>query len=171
MDMNIDQIRSLADLAIEKRLVEITVADGEKSVTIKTQATPILSSYYPGQNPLAFSAASPVSSHEILSQTSQQAEVKVNESPVKPVEQAPLPQNFHAVTSPMVGTFYRAPSPESPPFVEVGQHVSIGQTLCIIEAMKLLNELESEVSGKIVQILMENGQPVEFGQPLFMVET
>lgn len=75
--------------------------------------------------------------------------------------------NVHEVCSPMVGTFYRAPSPDSEPFVTEGSMVEKGQTLCIIEAMKLMNELESEYNGRIVKILVENGQPVEFGQPLF----
>ena len=74
------------------------------------------------------------------------------------------------IASPMVGTFYRAPSPESPPFVELGQVIEPGKVICIIEAMKLMNELKSEVKGRIVQVLVENGQPVEFGQPLFLVE-
>ncbi len=77
----------------------------------------------------------------------------------------------HAVASPMVGTFYRAPAPEAPPFVEVGDSVRPGQTLCILEAMKLMNELESEVSGVVRRILVENGQPVEYGQVLFEIET
>jgi acetyl-CoA carboxylase biotin carboxyl carrier protein len=74
------------------------------------------------------------------------------------------------ITSPFVGTFYRSPSPDAPPFVEVGQSVRKGQALCIVEAMKLMNEIESEVSGKVVEILVENGQPVEFGEPLFRIE-
>jgi len=74
------------------------------------------------------------------------------------------------IASPMVGTFYRAPSPESPPFVELGQVIEPGKVICIIEAMKLMNELKAEVRGRIVQILVENGQPVEFGQPLFLIE-
>jgi acetyl-CoA carboxylase biotin carboxyl carrier protein len=74
------------------------------------------------------------------------------------------------IKSPMVGTFYRAPAPEAPPFVEVGQQVTVGQTLCIIEAMKLMNEFKAEVKGKIVKILVNNAQPIEFGQPLFIVE-
>jgi len=84
---------------------------------------------------------------------------------------APAPEpKGHALKSPMVGTFYRAPSPGAPPFVEIGQSVSKGQTLCIIEAMKLLNEIESDVSGTVKAILVENGQPVEYGQPLFLIE-
>jgi acetyl-CoA carboxylase biotin carboxyl carrier protein len=76
----------------------------------------------------------------------------------------------HTLKSPMVGTFYRSPSPGAPSFVEVGQTVSKGQTLCIIEAMKLLNEIESDAAGTVKAILVENGQPVEYGQPLFLIE-
>ncbi|MBI4341100.1 MAG: acetyl-CoA carboxylase biotin carboxyl carrier protein [Candidatus Omnitrophica bacterium] len=74
------------------------------------------------------------------------------------------------IKSPMVGTFYRAPAPDAPPFAEVGQDVAVGQVVCIIEAMKLMNEIKSEVAGQIVDILVENGAPIEFGQPLFAVE-
>ena len=79
--------------------------------------------------------------------------------------------NIKVVTSPMVGTFYRAPSPESPPFVEVGQLVEVGQVVCIVEAMKLMNEIKSEVRGKIVRVPVENAEPVEFGQTLFEIES
>ena len=74
------------------------------------------------------------------------------------------------IKAPMVGTFYRAPSPESPPFVEVGQNIDVGQVVCIIEAMKLMNEIKSEVRGKVVEVLIENGHPIEFGQALFLIE-
>ena len=77
---------------------------------------------------------------------------------------------LHTVTSPLVGTFYRASSPDAPPFVEVGSKVEKGQVLCIIEAMKIMNEIESDVDGIIVKILVENGQPVEYGEPLFLIE-
>lgn len=80
------------------------------------------------------------------------------------------PENVKIVTSPMVGTFYRAPSPEAPSFIELGSIVKSGQTMCIIEAMKLMNEVESEINGKVVSILVENGQPVEYGEPLFHIE-
>ena len=78
--------------------------------------------------------------------------------------------NTHEVKSPIVGTFYRSPSPDADPYVQVGQQVENGTTLCIIEAMKLMNEIESDAAGKIVKILVENGQPVEYGQPLFVLE-
>ncbi len=87
----------------------------------------------------------------------------------KPVEQ--VKSNQVKVTSPIVGTFYRSSSPDKPAYVEVGDIVKKGQVLCIIEAMKLMNEIESEATGKIVQILIENGQPVEYGQPLFVIES
>ena len=74
------------------------------------------------------------------------------------------------IKSPMVGTFYRAPAPDAPPFVEVGQDLEVGQVVCIIEAMKLMNEIKSEVAGRITEVLMQNGDPVEFGQPLFVIE-
>lgn len=86
---------------------------------------------------------------------------------------APAPaeeKNLHYITSPMVGTFYRAPSPTSPPFVDIGDTVKKGQTLCIIEAMKLMNEIESDVNGVVVDILVENGKPVEYGQKLFAIK-
>ncbi|REJ34949.1 MAG: hypothetical protein DIU82_08110 [Bacillota bacterium] len=104
---------------------------------------------------------------------------------VQPVEQAPAPavpapvaeskpaakdDRFVQITAPMVGTFYRAPAPDAEPYVKVGDIVEVGQTLCIIEAMKLMNEIESEVRGRVVEILVENAQPVEYGQPLFVLE-
>ncbi len=93
------------------------------------------------------------------------------ERPAAPEKQPePAKTNQVKVTSPIVGTFYRANSPDKPPYVEVGDIVKKGQVLCIIEAMKLMNEIESETAGKIVQILVENSQPVEYGQPLFVIE-
>jgi acetyl-CoA carboxylase biotin carboxyl carrier protein len=91
-----------------------------------------------------------------------------------PAAAAPVPPddaNLVPVVSPMVGTFYRAPSPAAPSYVEAGQRVEVGQVVCIVEAMKLMNEIESEVTGTIARILVENGQPVEFNQPLFLVKT
>src|SRR5512142_462965 len=96
------------------------------------------------------------------------AEIPISPPAEKAVEPAPV--NQVKVTSPIVGTFYRSSSPDKPPYVEIGTVVKKGQVLCIIEAMKLMNEIESEQAGKIVQILVENGQPVEYGQPLFVIE-
>lgn len=88
----------------------------------------------------------------------------------QPVPQEEETRRLITVTAPIVGTFYRSPSPDAPPFVEVGTRVKKGQTLCIIEAMKLMNEIESEVDGVVARILVENGQPVEYGEPLFLIE-
>jgi len=79
-------------------------------------------------------------------------------------------ENSEIISSPMVGTFYSSQSPEAAPYVKVGQHIKVGQPVCIVEAMKLMNEIESEIEGKVSQILVENGQPVEYGQPLFVIE-
>jgi len=79
--------------------------------------------------------------------------------------------NLIEIKAPMVGTFYRTPSPDSPPFIEIGQNIDEGQVVCIIEAMKLMNEIKSEVKGKVVEVLAENGHPIEFGQPLFLIES
>ena len=91
-----------------------------------------------------------------------------------PTEKAPAAQevqaNMHEVRSPIVGTFYRAPAPDADPYVQVGDIVSPGSVLCIVEAMKLMNEIESDISGKIVKILVENGKPVEYNQPLFLIQ-
>ncbi|WP_456397121.1 acetyl-CoA carboxylase biotin carboxyl carrier protein [Desulfurobacterium sp.] len=92
------------------------------------------------------------------------------ETPNPSAETTETPENIHIVRSPIVGTFYRAPSPGAEPFVKEGDFVEKGQTLCIIEALKVMNEIESDVSGRVVKILVENGKPVEFDQPLFYIE-
>ncbi len=91
-------------------------------------------------------------------------------APVRAPVEAAAEKKGHVITSPFVGTFYRSPAPDQPVFAEVGASVKKGQTLCIIEAMKLMNEIESEVAGKVAEVLVQNGQPVEFGQPLFRIE-
>jgi acetyl-CoA carboxylase biotin carboxyl carrier protein len=92
------------------------------------------------------------------------------EAAPEPVKEEKIPQNVHEIRSPIVGTFYRAPSPDDDPFVQIGAEVSPGTVLCIVEAMKLMNEIEADVDGKIVKILAENGKPVEYNQPLFLIE-
>jgi len=94
----------------------------------------------------------------------------VEEKPVEIEVKEEVGENIYVVESPIVGTFYRAPAPGAEPFVKEGDFVEKGQTLCIIEALKVMNEIESEVSGKVVKILVENGQPVEYGQPLFHIQ-
>jgi acetyl-CoA carboxylase biotin carboxyl carrier protein len=162
MEININQIRELADLAQEKNLAELTVQDGDKSVTIKLPGYSVQQLVHPQPSQMVYAPPAPAPIPELPSHaTTVEAE--------KPAALAD--DKLHKVTSPMVGTFYSAPSPDSPPYVSVGQTLSKGQVVCIIEAMKMMNELESEVSGRIVKILVENGQPVEFGQVLMLVES
>ncbi|NPA12631.1 MAG: acetyl-CoA carboxylase biotin carboxyl carrier protein [Aquificae bacterium] len=96
--------------------------------------------------------------------------VEIKNETVAPQQNTEESNKYHVIKSPLVGTFYRAPSPGAPPFVEEGDTVSKGQVLCIIEALKVMNEIESDVNGRIVKILVENGQPVEYGQELFYIE-
>ena len=97
--------------------------------------------------------------------------VQVRHQEIMPPSEDIPKENLHVIKSPLVGTFYRSPSPGAPPFVEVGDMVSPGQVLCIIEALKVMNEIESDVRGKVVKILAENGETVEYGQPLFLIDT
>ena len=162
MDIDLKQIRSLADLAIKKGLAEITVQEGDKSITVKL----------PLGNSAGGSAAQPVMT------TASAAEVPValpvaESAPAKGGKKAASAADdskHHKITSPMVGTFYNAPSPDSPAFVKVGDKISKGQTLCIIEAMKMMNELESDIAGTVVKILVDDAQPVEFGQTIMLVD-
>ena len=153
--MDLRKLKTLIDLVSESGISELEVNEGEDRVRIVNAG----SSAPAGQ---VVYAAAPAPA---------QAAPAVNAAPVATApatEEAPAESGFVA-RSPMVGTFYRAPNPESPNFVNVGDTVKVGQTLCIIEAMKLLNEIESEQAGVIKQILCENGQGVEFDQPLFVI--
>ena len=154
MDINLDQIRALAELAQEKNLAELTVEDGDKSVTIKLPFGPAAAQVMAMPAPAAHAAAP----------AAPQA------APAPAPAAAPAEDSYLKITAPMVGTFYSASAPGAPAFVSEGQTISKGQTVCIIEAMKLMNELEAEVSGRVVKILVENGKPVEFGQALMLVD-
>jgi acetyl-CoA carboxylase biotin carboxyl carrier protein len=149
--MDIRKVKKLIDLLDESGIHEIEIHEGEESVRITRSASgtaPVAPPPAPAAAPVAPAAATPVSAEE----------------------PAPPPEiEGHRVTSPMVGTFYRAPSPGSNSFVEIGQAVEVGETLCIIEAMKMLNPIEADQAGVIRDILVENGNPVEYGQPLFII--
>ena len=157
--MDLRKLKKLIDLVQESGIGEIEITEGEERVRISRQLAP---------GPVMM-AAPPVQQYAMGAMPGQ-----MPGAPGAPAAPAPAPvaeqPKGHTLKSPMVGTFYRAPSPGAPSFVEVGQTVSKGQTLCIIEAMKLLNEIESDVAGTIKAILVENGQPVEYGQPLFLIE-
>ena len=152
--MDLRKLKTLIDLVETSGIAELEIQEGEERVRI-TRTTP-----YPQSHMLLHTAAPAAA-----------AAAAVPPAVAAPAE-APSPapeEQGHAVKSPMVGTFYRSASPGAAPFVEIGDTVAAGDTLCIVEAMKLMNEIEADASGTIKAILVENGQPVEFGQPLFML--
>jgi acetyl-CoA carboxylase biotin carboxyl carrier protein len=151
--MDLRKLKTLIDLVAESDISELEVTEGEGKVRI-VKSSPVPQGQMVMMQPQMQQAApAPVA-----------APVAASAAPAA----APAVEG-HIVKSPMVGTFYRAASPGSAAFVDIGKNVSTGDTLCIIEAMKLLNEIESDFTGSIKQILVENGQPVEFGQPLFII--
>lgn len=150
--MDLRKLKTLIDLVAESGIAELEVTEGEDRVRI-AKFSPAAAVPSPVATVLA-SAAAPAANGSAPST-----------GPASPSE-----VEGHVVKSPMVGTFYRSSSPGAEPFIELGQAVKPGDTLCIIEAMKLLNEVEAEVGGTVKQILVENGQPVEYGQPLFIIE-
>jgi len=152
--MDIRKVKKLIELLEESGISELEIHEGEESVRISRKqeaATP--AQYFVGSPP-------------------PMAPPAVTQAPpaaVTPNTSAPANTTENAVTSPMVGTFYRAPAPNQPAFVEIGANVKVGDILCIVEAMKMLNQIESDKTGTVKAILVENGQPVEFGQPLFVI--
>ncbi len=151
--MDLRKLKKLIDLVEESGIAELEITEGEEKVRITRTHAGGQVMYAP---PVQQVAAAPAPA----------AAPAASAPPAAP--EAAVPEG-HAVKSPMVGTFYRAPSPGAKPFVEVGQSVNPGDTLCIIEAMKLLNEIEADQAGVIKAILVENGQPVEYGEPLFII--
>ena len=150
--MDLRKLKKLIDLVQESGIGELEITEGEEKVRISRSGT--------GQPVIM---AAPGAMQAVSMDAAGAAPAAL--APVVPVE-----PKGHTLKSPMVGTFYRSPSPGAPPFIEVGQSVAKGQTLCIIEAMKLLNEIESDAAGVVKAILVESGQPVEYGQPLFLIE-
>lgn len=153
--MDLRKLKTLIDLVAESDIAELEVTEGESKVRIvKSGAAP--------QNQMVM--MHPQGAPQYAPQYA-----AAPAAPAAAVSDVPAEVQGHVVKSPMVGTFYRSSAPGSPPFVEVGASVKEGDTLCIIEAMKLLNEIDADATGVIKQILVENGQPVEFGQPLFVI--
>ena len=151
--MNQKELKELIEFLVEKDIAEFELERGDVKIRIRRGAEAVMSVM-----PTAIASAPPA-------------------SPAQPASSAAAPsqpekaqrEEVHDVKSPIVGTFYEAPSPGSPPFVKVGDTVEVGQILCIVEAMKLMNEIESDVAGEILKKLVSNGQPVEYGQPLFAI--
>jgi acetyl-CoA carboxylase biotin carboxyl carrier protein len=157
--MDLRKLKTLIDLVSESGISELEVTEGEGKVRIVKNAPPV----YVQQSA---SYAPPVSAPAPVAAGAGALEAAPAAAAAGALAGSP---QGHVVTSPMVGTFYRAPSPGADPFIQVGDTVKEGQTLCIIEAMKLLNEIESDKAGVVKEILVENGQAVEYGQPLFVI--
>ena len=159
--MDIRKVKKLIELLEESGIAELEIKEGEESVRIsRNSQTAMLYA------PQAGAAFAPQAAAGFAPQAATPTPV---ESPAE-IDNAANVVTGHTVTSPMVGTYYESPAPGTPKFVKVGQHVNTGDTLCIIEAMKILNQIESDVSGEVKAILAENGDAVEFGQALFIIE-
>ena len=150
--MDIRKVKKLIELLEESGISEIEISEGEESVRISRYPKP-------GSVTTTVAPAAPVAAPPAPAAPA-----------AAPAEPAVPPIRGQQVTAPMVGTFYSGPAPGSKPFVDIGQEVKPGDTLCVIEAMKMMNQIESEFAGRVVSILVENGSPVEFGQPLFVIE-
>ncbi|WP_103733877.1 acetyl-CoA carboxylase biotin carboxyl carrier protein [Pseudomonas sp. GZJR-8] len=151
--MDIRKVKKLIELLEESGIDELEIKEGEESVRISRHSKTPAQQFYAPQMQAPAPAAAPVAAPAVAAPS----------APAAPVLEGTV------IRSPMVGTFYRTPAPTSPAFVEVGKVVKKGDTLCIVEAMKMMNHIEAEQSGTITAILVENGQPVEFDQPLFTI--
>jgi acetyl-CoA carboxylase biotin carboxyl carrier protein len=158
--MDIRKVKKLIELLEESGIAEIEISEGEESVRIS-------------RYPTGAAAAAPVVHYAPAPSAPVHAAVAAAAAPVASAA-APVPaaagKPDHTVTAPMVGTFYSAATPGAKPFVDIGSEVNVGDTLCIIEAMKMMNQIESDKAGRVTAVLVKNGEPVEFGQPLFMIE-
>jgi acetyl-CoA carboxylase biotin carboxyl carrier protein len=160
--MDIKNLKALIKLITDTDITEFKMETGGEKLVIRRGATP--QEAMPGAMP-AYVSPPPV----VAAAPSVQPAATAPGAPATPAEAA-AEEGLETIVSPIVGTFYRSPSPDSDPYVEVGSEVAKGQILCIVEAMKLMNEIEAEFKCRIVKILKENAQPVEFGDPLFLVE-
>lgn len=165
MELSFNELRDLVAALSQSDVAELTLKSTDFELTLRKQGAVTVSSA-PAMSLVGVSEASPPSGPApvvppVTAATPEAA------PPAAPSNRAP---DLVEITSPMVGTFYRAPAPEEAPFTSVGERITAGQTVCIIEAMKLMNELEAEVAGEVVEILVENSEPVEFGQTLMLVK-
>jgi acetyl-CoA carboxylase biotin carboxyl carrier protein len=157
--MNQKELKELIDFLVEKDITEFELERGDLKVRVKRGSESAIVHMAPPAVP------SPSPAAVAQPAVSAGAPPVAPAAPAEPAEEAGL----HIVKSPIVGTYYEAPSPGSPPFIKVGDTVSVGQVLCIVEAMKLMNEIESDVAGEVVKILVTNNQPIEYGQSLFAI--
>ncbi|MGH8150739.1 MAG: acetyl-CoA carboxylase biotin carboxyl carrier protein [Steroidobacteraceae bacterium] len=157
--MDIRKVKKLIELLEESGIAEIEIKEGEESVRI-SRMPPAGATQIPLMIPQAMSAAGAAAAS--MAAAAESAREEAAKSKPRP--------NEHVVTAPMVGTYYAAATPGAKPFVEIAEEVSVGQVLCIIEAMKMMNQIEADKAGRITSIMAKNGDPVEFGQPLFVIE-
>jgi len=155
--MDIRKVKKLIELLEESGIAEIEISEGEESVRI---------SRYPQGMTVTQGAPLPT----LGAMAPQPAGQSGATAPQPAAPSTPAPSTDNAITAPMVGTFYSSPAPGAKPFVQVGDEIKVGQVLCIIEAMKMMNQIESEKEGRVAAMLVRNGEPVEFGQPLFTIE-
>jgi acetyl-CoA carboxylase biotin carboxyl carrier protein len=156
--MDIRKIKKLIELLEESGIAEIEIKEGEEALRISRMPTGTAAAHHP-LPPMAIPMAAPLA-----------APVQAAAPRPADIAAAKAKANEHVITAPMVGTFYGAPSPGAKPFIEIGDEIKVGQVLCIIEAMKMMNQIESDKAGRVTSIMARNGDPVEFGQPLFVVE-
>lgn len=149
--MNLKEIKEMINLMNENNLLELEIEREGMRIKLK-------------RGSLESASAMPTIEY------SAQPQLQINVPSSQEVAKEKISIKTTEIKSPMVGTFYRAPSPEAAPFVEVGQEIEVGQVVCIVEAMKLMNEIKSEIKGRIIEVLVDNAEPVEFGQPLFLIE-
>lgn len=175
MPLNLNELRELLTAINQMDIAELTLKSDDFELTVRRGLRADEQLLTSGLNriagteaglPGALPAAAPVAPSVYM-------EAKASEGGASPSVSVSFPpsndRRWTEVLSPMVGTFYRAPAPDEPPFVDVGDRIRVGQTVCIIEAMKLMNEIESEVSGEVIEVLVQNGEPVEYNQPLMRV--
>jgi acetyl-CoA carboxylase biotin carboxyl carrier protein len=162
--MDIKQVQELVKIINKTNISEISIEEEGLKITIRQKDDP-------APQIIAQPVAQPITTLPIAAPPQAPAPAPAPATPAAaPAKPAPAADNLVAIKSPMIGTFYRSPSPDKPAFVNVGDEVTVGKVVCIIEAMKLFNEIESEVNGRIVKVLVEDASPVEYDQPLFLVE-
>lgn len=163
--MDLRKLKTLIDLVADSGIAELEITEGEGKVRI------VKSAQVPAQGYMTMMPAGmPMQQAAPMQQPAATAPAVAADAMPVVAAGAPAAPDGHVLKSPMVGTFYRSANPTAPAFVEVGAQVKVGDTLCIIEAMKLMNEIEADAAGTVKAILVENGQPVEYGQPLFVIE-
>ena len=165
--MDLRKLKTLIDLVAESGISELEITEGEDKVRI-VKTAPMAPAYFTQAPAMMAAPAGSMAASAPTAATSVAGGAAAAMSAA--ADNVLAASSGHVVKSPMVGTFYRSANPNSPAFVEVGSSVASGATLCIIEAMKLMNEIDSDVAGTVKAILVENGQPVEYGQPLFVIE-